>query len=432
MRKLIISKIGPISTTIKVLFRRYCVLIGPQSNGKSTIAKILSTCLWMEKEACTSLSNEVLPEGWTFKQFIEDFHRMHGYINEHDSYIKYESEFVSIIYDKGNFSLHRKDTGHYERMKISYIPSDRNIVTMKDIEKRDLEPTNFRSFLFDWLECNRNFDSEHKTEVLNLGVKYYYDINAKDRKDKIVHQNGVTYEIPLYDASSGMQSVVPMIVAMKYLSTMYFENYGKNTSFELEQKKRMLTGKLLVKHFSQLKEEHPTQSYNDIYHDVIERANKGDIQATKKAKEIYEEFNRLINPNSISYIIEEPEQNLFPQTQVDLVKEIFTICESEHKGAALITTHSPYILAAVNILLFAGQLQKKGVDKQQLKEEIGTDTLLNPEDVSVYSVHDGKCNSIIDNSTGLIMQNKLDAASEYNAAVFDKLYKIYIKFLRQS
>ena len=432
MRELTISKVGPISATIEVLFRRYCVLIGPQSNGKSTIAKILSTCLWMEKEACTSLSDEVLPEGWTFKRFVEDFHRMHGYINENDSYIKYESEFVSITYNKGDFSLRRKDTGHYERMKISYIPSDRNIVTMKDIEKRDLEPTNFRSFLFDWLECNRNFDSEHKTEILNLGVKYYYDTNAKDRKDKIVHQNGVTYEIPLYDASSGMQSVVPMIVTMKYLSTMYFENYGKNTSFELEQKKRMLTAKLIEKHFSQLKQERPTQSYNDIFQDFIDRANKGDTQAQKKAKEIAEEFNRLINPNSISYIIEEPEQNLFPQTQVDLVKEVFAICESEYKGKALITTHSPYILAAVNILLFAGQLQEKGVDKQWLKKEVGIDTFINPGDVSVYSVQDGECESIIDNSTGLIMQNKLDSASEYNAAVFDKLYKMYIKFLRQS
>lgn len=429
MRKLIISKVGPISTTIKVLFRRYCVLIGPQSNGKSTIAKILSTCLWMEKEACTSLSNEVLPKGWTFKQFIESFHRMHGYINEHNSYIQYESEFVSIIYDKGNFSLNIKDTDHYKRVKISYIPSDRNIVTMKDIEKRDLEPTNFRSFLFDWLECNRNFDSEHKAEILNLGVKYYYDANAKDRKDKIVHQNGVTYDIPLYDASSGMQSVVPMIVTMKYLSTMYFENYGKNTSFEQEQKKRMLTSKLLMKY---LKREHPTQSYNDIYQNMIKNSNKGDEQAAKKVRDIYEEFNRLINPNSISYIIEEPEQNLFPQTQVDLVKEMFAICESSHKGAVLITTHSPYILAAVNILLFAGQLQKKGLDKQPLKEVIGTDTLLNPEEVSIYSVHDGKCDSIIDSSTGLIMQNKLDAASEYNAAIFDKLYKMYIKFLRKS
>lgn len=388
--------------------------------------------MWMEKEACTSLRDDVLPEGKSFKLFIEDFHRMHGYIDEQKSYIKYESEFVSIVYDKGELSLRRKENGNYKRVKISYIPSDRNVVTMKDIEKRDLEPTNFRSFLFDWLECNRNFDSEHKAEILNLGVKYYYDDNAKDRKDKIVHQNGVTYDIPLYDASSGMQSVVPMIVAMKYLSTKYFENYGKNTSFDFEQKKRVLTEKLFQKHLTHLKSDYNDKSLNEIYHDILDKANKGNAQAMETARIIYKEFNRLINPNSISYIIEEPEQNLFPQTQVDLVKEVFAICESEHEGVALITTHSPYILAAVNIFLFAGLLRKMGVDVQQLTEVTGTGTLLNPDEVSVYSVQDGTCNSIIDSNTGIIMQNKLDTASEYNAGVFDKLYRMYIKSLRKS
>lgn len=212
MTQLTLTDIGPITQKAQIEFKRFCILIGPQSNGKSTIAKILSTCLWIEKEACTSLSDAVVKDGAQFKALVEDFHRMHNYIYPERSYIHFVSDFVEIVYDKGNFKLSFKDNLTYIRKKISYMPSDRNIVTMKDIEKRDLEPTNFRSFLFDWLGANKNYDSEHKVPILNLGVKYYFNDKMRERMDMLTHENGVTYDISLYDASSGMQSLVPMTV----------------------------------------------------------------------------------------------------------------------------------------------------------------------------------------------------------------------------
>ena len=66
-------------------------------------------------------------------------------------------------------------------------------------------------------------------------MKYYYNDKAKERMDMLSHENGVTYNISLYDASSGMQSLVPMTVLMHYLVTDYFKNYGK-TSLLLDGK----------------------------------------------------------------------------------------------------------------------------------------------------------------------------------------------------
>ena len=134
MRKLIIKNVGPITQTATIEFKRFCILIGPQSNGKSTIAKILSTCLWLEKEACTSLNDNIINDGEEFVSQVEDFHRMHNYIHRDSSYIEYQSPYITIIYDKGQFSMTFKDNLSYNRLKISYMPSDRNIVTMKDIE----------------------------------------------------------------------------------------------------------------------------------------------------------------------------------------------------------------------------------------------------------------------------------------------------------
>ena len=49
MRHLVIKNFGPIKH-VSIDLKRYNFIIGPQSSGKSTIAKVLSTCTWIEKE----------------------------------------------------------------------------------------------------------------------------------------------------------------------------------------------------------------------------------------------------------------------------------------------------------------------------------------------------------------------------------------------
>lgn len=427
MRKITITDVGPITKTATIEFKRFCILIGPQSNGKSTMAKILSTCMWLEKEACVSLSESVLDDGQAFVDLVENFHRMHNYIHSDRSVIEYESPFVSIKYNKGDFQLSFKNNLEYNRTKISYMPSDRNIITMKDIEKRELGPTNFRSFLFDWLDTNRHYDVNHKMPILNLDMQYYHDDKAKDRMDMLAHENGVTYNIPLYDASSGMQSLVPMSVLMHYLVTGYFDNYGKDLSFEQQKKNTDLawaiTKMVTTKYYPQ---EVKKLEYREVYYTLVrDKANDGDVDAVQQMQEIKELYGHLVNPKSISFVLEEPEQNLFPQTQVDLFNDVVALCNGEHASAAFITTHSPYILAAANILLFVDILKKQGVAEELIKNAISTTASISIDDFSAYVVSEGTCRSLIDDETHLISENELDLASEYNAEIFDKLSELY-------
>ena len=427
MRKITITDVGPITKTATIEFKRFCILIGPQSNGKSTMAKILSTCMWLEKEACVSLSESVLDDGQAFVDLVENFHRMHNYIHSDRSVIEYESPFVSIKYNKGDFQLSFKNNLEYNRTKISYMPSDRNIITMKDIEKRELEPTNFRSFLFDWLDTNRHYDVNHKMPILNLDMQYYHDDKAKDRMDMLAHENGVTYNIPLYDASSGMQSLVPMSVLMHYLVTGYFDNYGKDLSFEQQKKNTDLawaiTKMVTTKYYPQ---EVKKLEYREVYYTLVrDKANDGDVDAVQQMQEIKELYGHLVNPKSISFVLEEPEQNLFPQTQLDLFIDVVALCNGEHASAAFITTHSPYILAAANILLFVDILKKQGVAEELIKNAISTTASISIDDFSAYVVSEGTCRSLIDDETHLISENELDLASEYNAEIFDKLSELY-------
>lgn len=424
MRKLTIRNVGPITNTAEIIFNRFCILIGPQSSGKSTIAKLMSTCMWIEKEACTSLSTDIIDSGPSFRKLIEDFHRIHGYIRPDNSYISYESDYVSIIYDRDKFSLSFNNNENYRRLKISYIPSDRNIVTMRDIEKRELEATNLRSFLFDWLAANKHYDKNNMVPILNLGIKYYFDTYANNKHDRIIHGNGVTYDISLYDASSGIQSVVPLTVLMHYLLSNYFDDYNKEISFEQREKNTTLSWtivkKVLEKHFPS---EVTDANYKKYYNENIKRKQEqGDLTAQTIMDEMRSFYNQLTMPNSISFILEEPEQNLYPSTQVELLKDIFKACNGIHPSTALITTHSPYTLTFINNLIYAARIGE--LHPEPVKKIIPSDLWLQADIVSAYRVSNGTVTEIMDEEIHEIKAELIDEVSQAINEQYEKIADI--------
>lgn len=139
-----------------------------------------------------------------------------------------------------------------------------------------------------------------------------------------------------------------------------------------------------------------------------------------------------------SFVIEEPECNLFPSKQVDLLKEILRLVK--HPARTLtITTHSPYLLSVMNNLLFAGMLVERygeGI-KKQIDDVIPEVYRLNPGDCSVYSL--GKdinggiyCRSLMDEETGMIDYNSLDGVSEELSNEFDELQRVVMRYTRDN
>ena len=61
MRRLIIRNVGPVKS-VDVQLNKVNVFIGPQSSGKSTIAKVLSTCSWVEKEVATTMNDSFVAD----------------------------------------------------------------------------------------------------------------------------------------------------------------------------------------------------------------------------------------------------------------------------------------------------------------------------------------------------------------------------------
>jgi hypothetical protein len=123
--------------------------------------------------------------------------------------------------------------------------------------------------------------------------------------------------------------------------------------------------------------------------------------------------------------LEEPEANIFPSTQSELVR-LFAWLSHEWRldFSWVITTHSPYVLSSFNNLIYAGQLAKQ---KPELKDEIAA---LVPEHFWVedgsfraYCIQDGVLKSILSES-GLIDGEYLDSVSDTIGNEFDSLLRL--------
>lgn len=127
-------------------------------------------------------------------------------------------------------------------------------------------------------------------------------------------------------------------------------------------------------------------------------------------------------PNKRLFFVEEPESNVFPSTQYDLVR-IFARMSNEPilDASWVITTHSPYILSSFNNLIYAGQI---GRDKRLAKKiKIDEKFWVEPGTFRAYSIHDGKLESILSES-GLIDGDYLDSVSETIGNEFDDMLRL--------
>ena len=429
MKHLHLENIGPI-TLVDIDLQRYNIFIGPQSSGKSTIAKMISFCSWIEKRALTTLSEDVFSNGQEFIEHVEDYHKIHDYFNN-KSVLEYVSPNISIIYQDTKLTVKILDKTTYKRKKILYIPSDRNLVAMPRLDRLVVETnTNLRSFIFDWFDARGAYDKSHHLSILDLNMEYYYDKDAKTvSQDRIIHTNGQTYDIALSDASSGLQSITPLTLLLNYYSNQYFADYGKTTSYEKEQELKQLEKKIAElypyeKRDNELPLETKSTESGIRFAEMASHSAQSFIEITESHRR-HELYDNLTIPSSSNFIIEEPEQNLFPATQAQLISYLLQTCNEGGKPHELtLTTHSPYILTQLNILLFAGILSKKGKPKQ-VAEMVNTHSLIQPEEIGVYAVQEnGTIESVLNEQTGMISQNYLDSISEDLSLTFQKLYRL--------
>ena len=338
MKRLRLRNLGPLSD-VDIDLGRVNLIVGLQSSGKSCVLKTACYCSWVEKRIQLAQSDEEFRKGTSFLDILTEYHKMKDYVWP-DTFIEYESSFMMFSYDHMNqrftfqWKSHRWD---FRRPKISYIPSDRNLVaSIPQWSKLPLEYDNLLDFMNDW--DNARKQSKQVDNLLDLGLSYRYD--SLSSSDSIVLPSGKP--IRLSDSSSGVQSLVPLFVHLNYLFGKKSKKQSdyKQTYEQKEESKRLL--KLLADHLKAREDyDELTQPTSVIHIDGMFFFFNA-VQGSKK-------FERMVlhylQTDHNELFLEEPEDNLFPPTQCQLVDWLLDkVSGSRKKEMLFVATHSPYVL----------------------------------------------------------------------------------------
>lgn len=395
MRKLSIKNFGPVANA-ELELKAVNLLIGEQSIGKSTIAKLI-TIMTDIYSLSMVISTDHL--GWMeqLKTYGLDIY------SKNDYHIQYEwmeqdihlvltinKDEVVTSFTKGEISVSDKE--EIPRMLIDLKPIYHQeqffnqvkavLDNAKGVELRDMM-SSLQQLFFNsiYIPAERNFFSFFSKALPALNL-------VRDS----IPQNLLRFSLEYQNAKSTYS---------KYDSSLL------NVSYEYDGSDDYFT------------------DYNSSQRYHLSYASSG-IQSTMPLLLV---LQYAVNKREYSsFVIEEPETNLFPDKQVALLRHILKTVNSDGRTLT-ITTHSPYLLSALNNSLFAGLMIKQygeGI-KEELSKVIDKDCFLTPEECSVYSLGEsvnGKgfyCKSVVDPETGMIDSNALDGVSLLLSEEFSKM-----------
>lgn len=364
------------------------VFIGDQGSGKSTVAKLISIFLWIEKDLFRTggLSLTFRQNEGTFKHLLE-YHRINDYVHKKTE-IQYEGEAYNITYRAGqNPEIQEISDNNYTLPKITYFPAERNFVS-------SVKNVNGGAYIQLWSRSLQEFKEIYQEAKVNIKEKELFhlpisnvDIEYNIQND-ILYVKGNGYKLPLSDTASGFQSFIPLFVVANYVSG-------------------------LLKSGEEMRED-----YREYFKNESAKILNDKTYTEEQRRILLSNLAAQFNVKRILNIVEEPEQNLFPTSQQKALHNLLEHNNAEKENKLIISTHSPYILSSLNNSILAEEVFEK------TGKEIGNyskEKRVAFADISAYKFEDGKIFSIKDEESKLINADAIDSCSDNINSDFDEL-----------
>ena len=209
--------------------------------------------------------------------------------------------------------------------------------------------------------------------------------------------------------------------------------YRNDEEQVLHQKLKKKAFEILHGEFLHLKEDDILKLENGRSVKLVD-ASSGQQEAVPMIQSLISLPFRTYGSRGFSVSIEEPETHLFPSAQRAIVELISTLLNHHGKYDIhfFLTTHSPYLLTALNNGLQAGLIRDQ-MPKEWEKvtnKYIDEEHVLKPGSVNAYNLDDSGCHRIIDDETGLILADAIDEVSSQIAVEFDGLLEFAFEVRR--
>lgn len=361
---LLVKHFGPLKS-VDIVFNRFTVFVGPQGSGKSTIAKLYSTFLWMEKRLVRGLDSISYFEQYSrFKKKFASYHRIESYFYD-DTLIYFKGRHYLFYYRDGKLTISpiTSNQNGLEVVKVMYVPSERNYLSsIGNISGLKSLPESLYTFKDEYDMASRYFYAGLRLPIDNVRFEF-------DRLNNISWLAGDSFKVRLTDASSGFQAVTPLLLVTRYLT----EIVGSRT---VNDEKRLSIEEL--------------KKLRDDVNKIINQAGLSDEVREAALSEISKRYrySGLVN------IVEEPEENLFPSSQRNV---LFSLLSStlEHDGNELIlTTHSPYVINYLTLAIKARVVRNKGGNQEQIDRIVPLSALVDAKDVTIYQLQSGEASKL--------------------------------------
>lgn len=390
MSSIIIQHFGAIKMhNAPIEIKKVTFFIGNQGSGKSTVAKLIATFMWIEKALVRGdYDKKWLERKNRFKNTFLPYHRIENYLKE-NTFIQYKGEAYIITYENKFLKFEEKKNNNYSLPQIMYVPSERNFIAyVKSPKELKLSSEALKEFLTE-------FDNS-KEIVKNLSLPINKAMLDYDKLNDILSLKGEDYKIKLTEASSGFQSFAPIYMVSNYLVNTIRKNSGIKVSMSGEE----------ISRFRKEIEQLFTDEQKRIAISVL---------------------SKKFNKTSFINIVEEPEQNLFPTSQRDMLYSLLKINNKIADNKLIITTHSPYLVNYVSVAVEAGKL-KQGVTaekEEQLNKIVPISSVVNSDDLAIYQLNEKEGSvELLDSYEGIpsdenFLNNEIGRTNELFADLLD-------------
>ena len=279
-----------------------------------------------------------------------------------------------------------------------YVPAERNFVSaVAQPEKLKYLPKTLYTFLEEF--------ERSKTELTDF---LYLPINdlrfSYDSKKGISKIMGKDYDLPLYEASSGLQSSIPLFLVTKNLAeSIDRESDNSKSKVSLEETQTLRSRILAI-----LKNEKLTDEIRNQAIELLSSVTKNDC---------------FIN------VVEEPEQNLFPSSQRSILHSLLEFNNMNEGNKLIMTTHSPYLINYLTLAVKADMIKNNlssDDSKQKLADIVPLQSTLNGNDLVIYELNeiDGSIMTLADYKGLPSDENYLNRSLEDSNELFAQLLEI--------
>lgn len=470
MQTLSIENFGPIKRIENMPIKDFMIFIGPQASGKSTIIKLIYFFKTLYQDVEQTLFGETFNNGNPPKRdsFIfhleqrikEKFGQYFGSAVYLDFIFKYVIDadkdiwiHIYVSTNKGSLLINFSNTLREKfaeildlytayidkKSELAEIDNPLNTSFPKSIAVKDLNEEMTRLVQVIESEILNLFqEAERTTLFLPAGRILASLLNFPKEllfQKRWISRYNFTQEVP----ENAMLDVFvkELLEKIRKFKAYYHEERKRNLESAYVTSEH---GKKELAYFNQLQSKILKGAYEyDEYSERIALDPSNNSfpnqkllleQVSSGQQEIIWLFNILyiliLESKNTFLVFEEPEAHLYPTAQNDIVK-VLSIFLALNKGSQIaITTHSPYILTAVNNMLLASKISK-AKDEYDVHMVLGHSNGITLETTSVYMMdgESGTIRSIIDEETGLIGENDLDSASNEIMDTFDKLLQLY-------